>query len=135
MDQTAWLGIALIVAIGVATVALERVIERREAHSAWGEFLRRDTSGRTLFIPYGDVGYVIRDPLAIRRAERLCARGFGLLESGSLCFGALILVFVAFEWHSHIATVALAAVAGWAAVIAWAVREVRSIASGLPRAA
>lgn len=131
MGVADWLGVALVAAIAVGAVLLERVLERRQARSAWGEFLRHDALGRTVYVPFGDVAYVVDDPAVIRRVERLCARGFGLLEAGGLCLGALVAALVALEWHSLIAAVALGAAAGWGLVIAWSVREARAISRRL----
>lgn len=134
METLEWIGIGVVIVIALSTARLERSLERRERRSAWGDLLRCDSLGRTLYVPFGTTAYVIEDPKAVRRVERLCARAFALLEAGGLGIGAVALVLVAISWHALIAPLAIVAVAGWALLIGWSIREARRIASALHRA-
>lgn len=134
MEPLEWIGIALVIVIALSTARLERSLERRERRSAWGDLLRCDALGRTLYVPFGTIAYVIDDPKAVRRVERLSARAFALLEAGALGVGAVALVLVAISWHVLIVPLAIVAVAGWALLIGGSVREARRIAGTLERA-
>ena len=59
------IGCTMLLALGA-----EPFLERLNRRSAWGEFLRVDRSGRTLFVPFGSAAYVVQDPAVVGRIER-----------------------------------------------------------------
>lgn len=123
------IGLTILVALGA-----EPLLERLNRRSAWGEFLRMDRAGRTLFVPFGTAAYVVHDPATVGRIERLSARAFSLLIEDAVLFVGLLSALIFIEEELFFGVGAAVFVTSWVALIAWVTHEARAICAGLPRA-
>ncbi len=123
------IGCTILLALGA-----EPLLERLNRRSAWGEFLREDKAGRTLFVPFGAAAYVVRDPAVVGRIERLSARAFSLLIEDAVLFAGAMCALIFIEEDLFFGVGAAIFVTSWVALIAWVIHEARSICAGLPRA-
>ncbi len=123
------IGCTILLALGA-----EPLLERLNGRSAWGEFLRVDRSGRTLFVPFGTVAYVVRDPAVVCRIERLSARAFSLLIEDAVLFAGVMCALLFIEEELFFGIGAAVFVTSWVALIAWVIHEAKAISAGLPRA-
>ena len=123
------IGLTVLLALGA-----EPLLERLNRRSAWGEFLRVDRSGRTLFVPFGTAAYVVRDPAVVGRIERLSARAFSLLIEDAVLFAGVMCALIFLEEELFFGVGAAIFVTSWVALIAWVIHEARSISANLPLA-
>jgi hypothetical protein len=131
MDVVAAIVIGLTVLLALCA---EPLLERVNRRSAWGEFLRVDRAGRTLFVPFGTAAYVVRDPAVVGRIERLSARAFSLLIEDAVLFAAVMCVLLFIEEEVFFGIGAAVFVTTWVALISWVIHEARAISAELPRA-
>jgi hypothetical protein len=131
MDVVAAIVIGLTVLLALCS---EPLLERLNRGSAWGEFLRVDRAGRTLFVPFGTAAYVVQDPAVVGRIERLSARAFSLLIEVAVLFAAVICALLFIEEELFFGIGAAVFVTSWVALIAWVIHEARAISAELPRA-
>ncbi len=123
------IGCTILLALGA-----EPLLERLNRRSAWGEFLREDKAGRTLFVPFGSAAYVVRDPAVVGRIERLSARAFSLLIEDAVLFAGVMCALIFIEEELFFGVGAAIFVTSWVALIAWVIHEARAICAGLPLA-
>lgn len=130
MDVVAAIVIGLTV---VLALCAEPLLERLNRRSAWGEFLRVDREGRTLFVPFGTAAYVVKDPAVVGRIERLSARAFSLLIEDAVLFAGVMCALIFIEEELFFGIGAALFVTSWVALMAWVIHEARAIIAGLPR--
>ncbi|HEY5630074.1 MAG TPA: hypothetical protein VIR16_11240 [Candidatus Limnocylindrales bacterium] len=130
MDVVAAIVIGLTVLLALCA---EPLLERLNRRSAWGEFLRLDREGRTLFVPFGTAAYVVKDPAVVGRIERLSARAFSLLIEDAVLFAGVMCALIFIEEELFFGIGAALFVTSWVALMAWVIHEARTITAGLPR--